>query len=86
MEGHSRSFIRSDGGYLETAVSKMVTQMLRHYDQEERQTDGLRHWVNMKPTLVRAFAREGARDFDNDYYLLLVHEGKKQNENGVLQG
>ena len=48
-----------------TAVSKMVTEMLRHFDQEERKTDGSRHWDNIKPTLVREFAREGARDFDD---------------------
>ena len=31
-----------DGGYQATSVCKMVTKMLRHYDQEERQTDGSR--------------------------------------------
>ena len=44
----------------------MVTKVLRHYDQEERQTEGSRHRDNIKPTLVKAFAREGARDFDDD--------------------
>ena len=70
MEGHSRSFIR--WGHSETAVSKMVTKMLRHCDQEERQTDGSRHWDNIKPTLLRAFAREGAQDFDDDCWLSIA--------------
>ena len=46
------------------AVSKMVTKMLRHFDQDERLTDGSRHWDSIKPVLLRAFAQEGARDFD----------------------
>ena len=36
----------------------------RHFDQDERQTDGSRHWDSIKPVLLRAFAQEGARDFD----------------------
>ena len=68
----------SDGGYSATAVSKMGTQMLRHYDQEERQTDGSRHWDTIRPTLVRAFAREEARDFDDGYWLKLIHEGSNK--------
>ena len=58
-----------DGGYLATAVSKMVTKMRRPHDQEDRQTDGSRYWDNTEPTLVRAFAREEARDFDDGYFL-----------------
>ena len=49
--------------------------MLRHYDQEERQTDGSKHWDIIRPTLVRAFAREEARDFDDEHWLMLIHEG-----------
>ena len=49
------------------AVSKMVTRMLRHYDQDERQPDGSRHWDTIGPVLLRAFAQEGARDFDEGF-------------------
>ena len=42
----------------------MVTKMLRHYVQDERQTDGSRHWDLIEPAMLRAFAQEGARDFD----------------------
>ena len=34
--------------------------------------------ITFKPTLVRAFAREGARDFDDDYWLVLIHEGSNK--------
>ena len=52
----------------------MVTKIRCHYDQEERQTDGSRHWDNIKPILLRAFAREGSRDFDKGFRLHLKHE------------
>ena len=29
----------------ETRISKCVTNMVRHHDQDERETDGARHWV-----------------------------------------
>ena len=64
----------------------MVTQPLRHYDQQERQTYGSRHWDRIRPTLVRAIAREEARDFDDEYLLMLIHEGSNKNENRVLRG
>ena len=32
--------------------------------QDERQTDGSRHWDSTDPVLMRPFAREGAQDFD----------------------
>ena len=52
--------------------------MLRHYDQKERQRGGSRHWCTIRPTLVRAFAREESRDFDDGYWLTLIHEGSNK--------
>ena len=37
--------------------------MLRHFDQDERQTDGSRNWDLIKSVLMRKFAHEGGRDF-----------------------
>ena len=68
----------SDGGHSETSVHKMVTKMLRHNDQEERQADGSRHWDNIMPTMLRAFARERAQDFADDDWLVLIHEGSNK--------
>ena len=56
-------------------VSKMVTPMLRRYDQDERQHDGSRHWDSVKPVLMKAFAQNGARDLDDGYWLGLNHDG-----------
>ena len=44
----------------------MVTKILRHCDQDERQTDGSRHWDTIRPILVNVFAQEEALDFDGD--------------------
>ena len=55
----------------------MVTKML-HYDQDERQTDGSRHWDTIRPVLLKAFAQERARDFDEGCWLHLIHEGSNK--------
>ena len=60
------------------SVSKLVTTMLRHFDQEERQTDGSRHWDSIKPVLMRAFAHQGARDFDDGFWLRLIQDGSTE--------
>ena len=43
----------------ESAVSKLVMKLVRHYDQEEREADGDVHWKSMAPKLRHAFQREG---------------------------
>ena len=68
----------SNGGYLAVALSKMVTTMLRHYDQDERQTGGSKHWDTIRPVLMKAIAQEGARDFDEGFWLHLIHEGSQK--------
>ena len=60
----------------------MVTKILRHYDQEERQTDGSRHLDTISPVLLRAFAEEGLRDSDEGLWLHLSKRPK--NNNGSL--
>ena len=40
--------------------------MLRHYDQDERQTDGSRHWDRIRPALFAV--AQGARDFDEGFW------------------
>ena len=48
------------------SISKTVTTMLRHFDQDERESDGSRHWDSIKSVLETKFAREGARDFSDE--------------------
>ena len=63
------------GGDLAVSISKKVTTMLRHFDQDERQTDGSGHWDSVKSALVRKFACEGARDFSDEAWLQKIFEG-----------
>ena len=51
------------GGSLSTAISKLVTKLVRHHEQEERQSDAAVHWDTIRPKLLRAFADRGAQDF-----------------------
>ena len=39
----------------------MMTKMVRHYDQDEREEDGSYHWETVKSLLMREFAQERAR-------------------------
>ena len=52
---------------------RWLQKVLRHYDQDERQTDGSRHWDTIRPVLLKAFAQEGAWDFDEGFQLQLIH-------------
>ena len=44
----------------------MVTRMVRHYDQDERQSDASLHWDAIRPVLLKAFAKHGARTFSDE--------------------
>ena len=68
IHAHSRC-----GGDLAVSISKAITTMLRHFDQEERQPDGSRHWDSIK--LVRKFAYEGALEFSDEVWLQKIFEG-----------
>ena len=68
----------SCGGALSMAVSKIGTRMVRHYDQDERQSDAALHRDTIRPVLLKAFAKHGARDFSEKHRLPLIHEGSSK--------
>ena len=68
----------SYGGAPPAAVSKMVTRLVRHYDQDERQPDAAIHGDAIKPVLLKAFAKQGARDFSDKEWLRLLHQGSSK--------
>ena len=70
IHAHSRN-----GEELAVPISKAVTTMLRHFHQDERQTDGSRHWDSIKSVLVRKFANEGARDVSDEAWLQKIFAG-----------
>ena len=62
------------GGALAASISKTVTKTCRHFDQEERESDGSRHWHSMNHVLERRCARDGARNFSDEAWLQKVFE------------
>ena len=51
--------------------------MVRHHDRDERQSDAALHRDTMRP-VVKAFAKHGARDFSENHWLRLIHEGSNK--------
>ena len=67
----------SYGGALSVAVSKMVTRMVRHYDQDERQSDAALHWDTMRQVLLKPFAKHGAQNFSEKHWFRLSEGSRK---------
>ena len=68
----------SHGGELSIQITKMVTKMVRHHDQYEREQDGSYHWDTVRSVLLMAFARYGAQIFSEDHWIRLIHEGRSK--------
>ena len=60
---HKEPFLRPRGSGKLFLVCKMVTRMVRHYDQEKRQSDAALHRDTIRLVLLKAFAKHGAPDF-----------------------
>ena len=72
-------------------ISKTVTTMLRHFDQDERESDGSRHWEAIKSVMLRKFERDGVQDFNDEVWLQKIFEGSSKkrievckNKDGIL--
>ena len=70
------------GSDLAIFISKTVTTMLRHFDQDERESDGSRHWEGIESVLLRKFERDGVQDVNDEVWLQKIFEGssKKRTE------
>ena len=62
-----------NGDSLQAEISKLV--MVRHYDQDERETDGAVHWNSMVPKLRKPFQKSGGRKFSDTDWLQHIYEG-----------
>ena len=51
---------------------------MRHYDQDARQRDAALHWDAMELVLLKAFAKQGARDFSDQEWRRLNHQGSSK--------
>ena len=76
----------------ETRISKCVTNMVRHHDQDERETGGRRHWDGVLPVLKGKFRNQLEEEFTDEDWLHCLHLGSIktrfeicQDENGDLR-
>ena len=79
------------GSDLAIFISKTVTTMLRHFDQDERESDGSRHWEAIKSVMLRKFERDGVQDFNDEVWSQKIFEGSSKkrievckNKDGIL--
>ena len=63
--------------YLSSAISKMVTKLVRHFDQDERQTDAAVHWDSIRPVLLKTLADKGAQEFSEQEWIQHVRQGSE---------
>ena len=76
----------------DSLLPKPSTIMLRHFDQDERESDGSRHWAAMKSVLLKKFVRGGVQDFSDEVWLQKIFEGSSKkifeyckNKDGAIQ-
>ena len=79
------------GSDLAIFISKTITSILRHFDQDERESDGSRHWEGIKSILLTRFERDGVQDFSVEVWLQKIFEGSSktrmehcENKDGIL--
>ena len=63
---------------LSSSISKMVSKLIRHFDQEERQTDGAVHWDTIKPVLEKGFRSHGAESFSETQWIVHIYKGSNK--------
>ena len=56
---------------------KMVTKLVRHFDQDERQTDAAVHWDSIRPVLWKTLADKGAQEFSEQERIQHVRQGSE---------
>ena len=56
----------------------MVTKMVRHHDQEEREQERSYHWDTVRSVLLKAVATNRAGDFSDEKWIHLIHESSNK--------
>ena len=59
--------------HLPTAISKFVTMLLRHRDQEERDTDGAIHWDSIHLKLMKQFGTKVDKNYSQQDWPQAIH-------------
>ena len=63
---------------LKTAISKFVMKLLRHCDQEERDSDGAMHWDSIHSRLLKVLGTRMGPNCSQRDWLRAVHEGSNK--------
>ena len=60
----------------------MVTMLVRHYDQEEREPDGSYHGDIVRSVLLKAFDKQEAQKISERNWIQLIQEGRSKKRVG----
>ena len=66
------------GHTFEAEVSLLVMRLVRHYDQDDRETDGAVHWNSMGPKLRKAFQKARGQTFSDSDWVQYIFEGRNK--------
>ena len=66
------------GTTISAKISKFVMRLVRHYDQDERDSDGAVHWNSIVPKLLAAFGNRGARKCSDTDWLHNIYKGSSK--------
>ena len=76
----------------ETLISKCVTNIVRHHDQDKRETDRAMHWNVILPVLKGKFRNQLEKEFTDEDWLHCLYLGSLKtrheickDENGELR-
>ena len=72
------------GNTFQAGISKLDMRLVRHYDQDERETDGAVHWNSMGSKLQTAFQKAGPQKFSDSDWLQNIYEGSNKTRFSVL--
>ena len=73
-----RAFHANERNSLSSNISKMVTRMLRHHDQDERDHDGAVHWDTKNPVPQRNFEDKIGRRCTYKDWIEHIHFGSSE--------
>ena len=69
---------------ISSAISKMVTRMVRHHDQDDRDHDGAAHWHTIYPKLLRAFEEQVGRVRTEMGFITFISRTTRQGSNAKI--
>ena len=63
----------------------MVSKLLRHSDQDERETDGAVHWDTIRAKLLRGFREDGAEELQSASGLIISSKEATKDDSSIAK-